>query len=83
MFDEMAHDIANLGNLKSAKRNSDSKIHVFFRSRDPSLFPFRFISPWSTTALSSFHEHLSPAAPFKLSSVTIFINKLFSKHAVK
>jgi hypothetical protein len=46
---------ANLqGNLKSAKRNSDVKFMFYFRpAAHPSLFRFRFISPWSTTALNS------------------------------
>jgi hypothetical protein len=64
MFDEMAPYLTvTFGNLESAKRNSDrSKIHVLFPPhRDPSLFHFRFISPYPCTMgdddTQQQHEH--------------------------
>jgi hypothetical protein len=62
VFDEMVPFTFNW-NLKSAKRFCGSKIRVLLpQRRDPSLFPFRFISPWSTTALSSTTNTLSHTA---------------------
>jgi hypothetical protein len=43
--------------------------------RDPSLFPFRFISPWSTTALLWHHEHPLSASPSSYPQ-NVFINKV-------
>jgi hypothetical protein len=77
MFDEMAPFYRP---FKSAKRNSDrSKIHVLLpQRRDASLFPFRFITPWSTTALNSTTNTLSHTSPIKQSTARIHIDKVLT-----
>jgi hypothetical protein len=81
MFDEMAPFYRP---FKYAKRNSDRrKIQVLLPPRrDASRFPFRFISPWATTALSSTTNTLSHTATFKSSSVDIFVDKPFQSDGI-
>jgi hypothetical protein len=59
----MAHDIANLENLKSAKRNSVGKIHVFFSAAIHRCFLSVSYHHGRRRHSAAFLNTLSPASP--------------------